>query len=66
MPGWKNYLRVMVTISRALAMLEREVRDIQTFLLVSIASIFFSLTAYIILSGAHRSCPPTQTHRGHA
>jgi hypothetical protein len=52
-PGWKNYLRDMFTISRALAMLDREVRDIQTALLVSIASIFFSLTAYIILSGAH-------------
>ncbi|KAJ7347746.1 hypothetical protein DFH08DRAFT_960174 [Mycena albidolilacea] len=35
-PDWKNYLRVMVTISRALAMLEREVRDIQTSLLVLI------------------------------
>ncbi|KAJ7809542.1 hypothetical protein B0H14DRAFT_2607994 [Mycena olivaceomarginata] len=35
-PGWKNYLRVMVTISRALAMLEREVRDVQTSLLVLI------------------------------
>ncbi|KAJ7347834.1 hypothetical protein DFH08DRAFT_960231 [Mycena albidolilacea] len=34
MPGWKNYLRVMVTISRALAMLEREVRGIHTSLLV--------------------------------
>ncbi|KAJ7809537.1 hypothetical protein B0H14DRAFT_3481364 [Mycena olivaceomarginata] len=36
MPGWKNYLRDIFTISRALAMLEREVRDIQTSLLVLI------------------------------
>jgi hypothetical protein len=47
-PGWKNYLHDIFTISRALAILEREVRDIQTSLLVSISSsvvsIFFSLT----------------------
>ncbi|KAJ7347750.1 hypothetical protein DFH08DRAFT_808536 [Mycena albidolilacea] len=36
MPGWKIYLRDIFTISRALAMLEREVRDIQTSLLVLI------------------------------
>ncbi|KAJ7751832.1 hypothetical protein B0H14DRAFT_3602017 [Mycena olivaceomarginata] len=36
MPGWKNYLRDIFTISRALVMLEREVRDIQTSLLVLI------------------------------
>jgi hypothetical protein len=36
MPGWKTYLRNIFTISCALAMLEREVRDIQTSLLVSI------------------------------
>ncbi|KAJ7763099.1 hypothetical protein B0H14DRAFT_2633855 [Mycena olivaceomarginata] len=36
MPGWKNYLRNIFTISRALVMLEREVRDIQTSLLVLI------------------------------
>ncbi|KAJ7793052.1 hypothetical protein B0H14DRAFT_2623249 [Mycena olivaceomarginata] len=30
MPGWKTYLRDIFTISRALVMLEREVRDIQT------------------------------------
>ncbi|KAJ7347787.1 hypothetical protein DFH08DRAFT_1001061 [Mycena albidolilacea] len=36
MSGWKNYLRAILTISRALAMLEREVRDIQTSLLVLI------------------------------
>jgi hypothetical protein len=51
MSSWKNYLLAILTISRALAMLEREVRDIQTSLLVSIsssvASIFFSLTTYI-------------------
>jgi hypothetical protein len=53
MPGWKTYLRDIFIVSHALAMREREVRDIQTSLLVSIASIFFSLTAYVILSGAH-------------
>ncbi|KAJ7881322.1 hypothetical protein B0H14DRAFT_2705356 [Mycena olivaceomarginata] len=36
MPGWKTYLRNIFTISCALAMLEREVRDIQTSLLVLI------------------------------
>ncbi|KAJ7810102.1 hypothetical protein B0H14DRAFT_3480913 [Mycena olivaceomarginata] len=36
MPGWKTYLRDIFTISRALVMLEREVRDIQTSLLVLI------------------------------
>jgi hypothetical protein len=36
MPGWKTYLCGIFTISCALAMLEREVRDIQTSLLVSI------------------------------
>jgi hypothetical protein len=50
-PGWKNYLRDIFTISRALVMLEREVRDIQMSLLVrisrSVMSIFFSLTAYV-------------------
>ncbi|KAJ7789998.1 hypothetical protein B0H14DRAFT_3502157 [Mycena olivaceomarginata] len=35
-PGWKNYPRDMFTISRTLAMLEREVWDIQTSLLVLI------------------------------
>jgi hypothetical protein len=35
-PCWKNYLRDSFTISRALAILEREVRDIKTSLLVSI------------------------------
>jgi hypothetical protein len=45
MPGWKNYLRDIFTILRALLMLEREVRDIQTSLLVSITSIFFPLIA---------------------
>ncbi|KAJ7788150.1 hypothetical protein B0H14DRAFT_3504528 [Mycena olivaceomarginata] len=33
MPGWRNYLRDIFTISRALAMLEREMWDIQTYLL---------------------------------
>ncbi|KAJ7793075.1 hypothetical protein B0H14DRAFT_2928352 [Mycena olivaceomarginata] len=36
MSSWKNYLCTILTISRALAMLEREVRDIQTSLLVLI------------------------------
>ncbi|KAJ7881315.1 hypothetical protein B0H14DRAFT_3761870 [Mycena olivaceomarginata] len=36
MPGWKTYLRDIFTISHALAMLEREVRYIQTSLLVLI------------------------------
>ncbi|KAJ7790025.1 hypothetical protein B0H14DRAFT_3891430 [Mycena olivaceomarginata] len=36
MSSWKNYLRAILTISHALAMLEREVRDIQTSLLVLI------------------------------
>ncbi|KAJ7788163.1 hypothetical protein B0H14DRAFT_2949645 [Mycena olivaceomarginata] len=36
MPGWKNYVRDIFTISRALVMLDREVRDIQTSLLVLI------------------------------
>ncbi|KAJ7347851.1 hypothetical protein DFH08DRAFT_960245 [Mycena albidolilacea] len=36
MPGWKPYLRDIFTISRALSMLEREVRDIQTSLVVFI------------------------------
>jgi hypothetical protein len=36
MPGWKIYLHDIFIISHALAMLEREVRDIQTSLLVSI------------------------------
>ncbi|KAJ7809518.1 hypothetical protein B0H14DRAFT_3481349 [Mycena olivaceomarginata] len=35
-PGWKTYLHDIFTISRALAMLEREVRDIKTSLLVLI------------------------------
>ncbi|KAJ7788154.1 hypothetical protein B0H14DRAFT_2628542 [Mycena olivaceomarginata] len=35
-PGWKNYLRDIFTISRALAILEREMRDIKTSLLASI------------------------------
>ncbi|KAJ7751838.1 hypothetical protein B0H14DRAFT_2980942 [Mycena olivaceomarginata] len=33
-PGWKDYLRDMITILRGLAMLECEVRDIQASLLV--------------------------------
>ncbi|KAJ7347762.1 hypothetical protein DFH08DRAFT_936583 [Mycena albidolilacea] len=33
-PGWKDYLRDMITILHGLAMLECEVRDIQAFLLV--------------------------------
>jgi hypothetical protein len=71
MPGWKKYLRDIFTISRALAILGREVQDIKMSLLVSIsssvASIFFSLTTYMNfnLLGPHRSCRPTQTHRGH-
>ncbi|KAJ7751821.1 hypothetical protein B0H14DRAFT_2635912 [Mycena olivaceomarginata] len=36
MPGWKTYLHNIFNILRALVMLEREVRDIQTFLLVLI------------------------------
>ncbi|KAJ7751835.1 hypothetical protein B0H14DRAFT_2980923 [Mycena olivaceomarginata] len=36
MPGWKTYLRDIFNILRALVMLEREVRDIQTSLLVLI------------------------------
>jgi hypothetical protein len=36
MPGWKTYLRGIFNILHALVMLEREVRDIQTSLLVSI------------------------------
>ncbi|KAJ7347825.1 hypothetical protein DFH08DRAFT_808600 [Mycena albidolilacea] len=36
MPGWKTYFRDIFIISRALAMLEREVQDIQTSLLVLI------------------------------
>ncbi|KAJ7809540.1 hypothetical protein B0H14DRAFT_2865970 [Mycena olivaceomarginata] len=36
MPGWKTYFRDIFTISRAVAILEREVRDIQTSLLVLI------------------------------
>ncbi|KAJ7347802.1 hypothetical protein DFH08DRAFT_936598, partial [Mycena albidolilacea] len=35
-PGWKNYLHDIFTISRALAILERQVRDIKTSLLVLI------------------------------
>ncbi|KAJ7347797.1 hypothetical protein DFH08DRAFT_936595 [Mycena albidolilacea] len=35
-PSWKNYLRDIFTISRALAILEREMRDIKTSLLVLI------------------------------
>jgi hypothetical protein len=38
MPGWKKYLRDIFTISRALATLGREVRDIKMSLLVSISS----------------------------
>ncbi|KAJ7788160.1 hypothetical protein B0H14DRAFT_2628547 [Mycena olivaceomarginata] len=36
MPGWKTYLRDIFIVSHALAMLEREVQNIQTSLLVLI------------------------------
>ncbi|KAJ7347808.1 hypothetical protein DFH08DRAFT_808585 [Mycena albidolilacea] len=39
-PGWKNYLHGIFTISRALAILEREMRDTQTSLLVLIEAAY--------------------------
>ncbi|KAJ7240417.1 hypothetical protein B0H12DRAFT_1237319 [Mycena haematopus] len=36
MPSWKEYLQNIISISRSLTMLQREVRDIQTSLLVLI------------------------------